>query len=174
MLDLSRRLVQFDPSSGLADLPYNRLVYALGSFTDPDAVPGLREHARTFSRTDAEALRAELPALAARGGQLLVCGGGLSGIEAAAEFAEAHPALKVTLATGGELAPGASEKARRYLRAAFARLNLNIELHESTRIAGFEAGQARTVIRADRLRPVPVDRRVCRAGARAPGRPAGE
>ncbi len=77
-----------------------------------------------FSRSDVEHMRAALPALAAHNGHLLVCGGGLTGIEAAAEFAVAFPALRVTLATSGQLGAGASPKAQRYLRAAFARLGV--------------------------------------------------
>lgn len=141
-INLAHRLVRIQKDGGETELRYDRLVYALGSYTDPDAVAGIREHAHVFSRRDVERMRAALPALAARSGHLLVCGGGLTGIEAAAEFAEAYPALRVTLATSGTLGAGASPRAQRYLRAAFVRLG--IHLLEDTRVTRIDAGRAHT------------------------------
>lgn len=141
-IDAAQRGVHLTASDGAQALNYDRLIYALGSHTDLDAVPDIRAHARTFSRQDAAALRTELPALAARNGRVLVCGGGLTGIEAASEMAEAFPGLRVTLATRGRLGAGGSEKAQRYLNAAFRRLS--ITLRESTRVTGLEAGCAQT------------------------------
>ncbi len=141
-IDLARSLVQVEKESGKTALHFDRLVYALGSHTDTDAVAGLCEHVHVFSRRDVERLRVALPELAAHNGRLLVCGGGLTGIEAAAEFAEAFPKLRVMLTTSGQLGAGASPKAQRYLRAAFARLG--IHLVEGTRVTRIEAGRAHT------------------------------
>jgi NADH dehydrogenase FAD-containing subunit len=62
--------------------------------------------------------------VAARGGAVAVCGGGLTGIEAAAEIAENHPGARVTLISTGE--PGAmmGTKARAYLHRALDRLGV--------------------------------------------------
>ena len=141
-VDLAHSLVRVEAESRETVLRFDRLVYALGSYTDTDAVAGIRDHAHVFSRCDVERMRVALPALAARNGRLLVCGGGLTGIEAATEFAEAFPALRVTLTTSGQLGAGASPKAQRYLRAAFARLGL--QLIEATRVTRIAAGRAYT------------------------------
>lgn len=141
-IDLAHGLVHVEKVDGESSLHFDRLVYALGSHTDTDAVAGIRDHAHVFSRRDVERMRVALPALAARKGRLLVCGGGLTGIEAASEFAEAFSGLRVTLITSGEFGAGASPKAQRYLRAAFARLG--IHLIERARVTCLDAGQAHT------------------------------
>ncbi|SNY89871.1 NADH dehydrogenase, FAD-containing subunit [Nocardia amikacinitolerans] len=116
------RLVTVD---GDRVLPYDELVYALGSATDTDKVPGVAEHAWTLNdpRT-AHRFAGRLAAVAAHGGSVAVCGGGLTGIEAAAEIAERHPGLRVTLISTGE--PGAmmGERARAYLHRALDRLGI--------------------------------------------------
>ncbi|AFT99957.1 NAD(P)/FAD-dependent oxidoreductase [Nocardia brasiliensis] len=124
-----------DPASGhvLVDgtrtLPYDELIYALGSSTDTDIVPGAADHAWTLNDPRAAHRFAErLNVVAAQGGTVAVCGGGLTGIEAAAEIAENHPGLRVTLISSG--APGAmmSDKARAYLNRAFDRLGVVREI----------------------------------------------
>src|SRR5258708_1162581 len=77
-------------------LRYDYLVYALGSLTDRQRVPGVAEHAYTLAPRgplSAAALRAVLPAVAARGGTVIVCGAGPPGTATAAELAAACPAL---------------------------------------------------------------------------------
>lgn len=106
-------------------LPYDELVYALGSSTDTSIVPGAADHAWTLNdpRT-AHQFAERLNVIAAHGGSVAVCGGGLTGIEAATEIAEANPGLRVTLISTGE--PGAmmGDKARAYLRRALDRLGV--------------------------------------------------
>lgn len=99
-------------------VPYDHLVIALGSATDRKAVPGL-EHVHTLDGRSAGLLGEALPGLAAKGAHVLVCGGGLTGIEAASELAEVRPALKVTLVTAGGLGDELSRAAARHLRRFF-------------------------------------------------------
>ncbi|MFI7002990.1 NAD(P)/FAD-dependent oxidoreductase [Nocardia sp. NPDC050175] len=109
-------------------LPYDELVYALGSSTDTTLVPGAADHAWTLNDPHAAHLFAgQLNALAVQGGTVAVCGGGLTGIEAAAEIAEGHPGLRVTLISNSE--PGAmmGDKARAYLRRTLDRLGVTRE-----------------------------------------------
>jgi NADH:ubiquinone reductase (H+-translocating) len=137
-IDTGERVVR------IADAPdslgYDHLIVALGSGVDLDRVPGLRVHAFTLSPQSATALRAALPAIARRHGALLVAGGGLTGIEAATELAEAYPGLRVTLATAGAFGTGLSAQAARHVRRAFERMQ--IDLREYTRVTKLEAGRA--------------------------------
>lgn len=109
-LDPDARRVTVD---GTEVLEYDTLVYALGSATDADKVPGADVHAFTLNSPEIAARFAErLTEVAAAGGTVTVCGGGLTGIEAATEIAESHPGLAVTLLSLDE--PGAmmGDKAR--------------------------------------------------------------
>jgi NADH dehydrogenase FAD-containing subunit len=109
--------------AGGEELPYDTLVYALGSRMDLDAVPGAAEHAFTVAvAEEAERLRARLT----DGDVVTVVGGGLTGIEAATELAEQRPELKVRLVTGGVLGAALSEKGRKHLRRACARLGIEV------------------------------------------------
>ncbi|GGS49421.1 NAD(P)/FAD-dependent oxidoreductase [Actinokineospora fastidiosa] len=119
------RVVALDPAArtvGLADgreVGYDTLVYALGSSGDL-STPGAAEHAYDVGvPADAARLRDRL----AGGGTVAVVGGGLTGIETAAELA--RPDLKVVLLTD-RLGAGLSEKGRAHVAAVFARLGVEV------------------------------------------------
>jgi NADH dehydrogenase len=77
-------------------LAYDFLIYAVGSGIAA-AAPGAREHGMALASPDhALAFAARLEALPL-GAPVVVIGGGLSGIEVAAEIAERHPALAVSI-----------------------------------------------------------------------------
>lgn len=123
-------------------LPYDTLVYALGSSTNLDAVPGVREHALPI---ESPTLRPAVEALAATGGRLLIVGGGLTGIESATEIAEAigtRKNVRVTLLTQAAFGEGLSEKARLHLRRVFTRLGIEVLEHKT--ITRVERGVATT------------------------------
>ncbi|WP_330181532.1 FAD-dependent oxidoreductase [Nocardia sp. NBC_01503] len=108
-----------------ATLTYDTLVYALGSGTDTGNAPGVAEHAWTLNDPRAaHRFSQRLTEIAATGGTVTVCGGGLTGIEAATEIAESHPDLTVTLISSGE--PGAmmGDRARVHLNKALDRLGI--------------------------------------------------
>ncbi|WP_324196643.1 FAD-dependent oxidoreductase [Nocardia cyriacigeorgica] len=107
-MDTAARTVTLD--SG-ATLHYDTLVYALGSTTDTGIVPGAAEHAWTLDDPRlARDFSKRLAETAAAAGTVTVCGGGLTGIEAAAEIAEAHPGVTVNLISATE--PGAMRATR--------------------------------------------------------------
>ncbi|MCX5521484.1 FAD-dependent oxidoreductase [Streptomyces bobili] len=113
---------------GAEPLGYDTLVYALGSSTDTGTVPGARTHAFTLDNPEtAGRFATRLTEVAASGGKVTVCGGGLTGTEAATEIAESHPGLDVTLISLDE--PGAmmGAKARAYLYGALDRLGVTVE-----------------------------------------------
>ncbi|MEV4478393.1 NAD(P)/FAD-dependent oxidoreductase [Micromonospora coxensis] len=121
-VDPDARTVRIDDERSLA---YDRLVYALGSVADTTAVPGVDDHAYTLnSAHDAELLARQLAGLGS--GTVAVCGSGLTGVEAAAELAERHPALDVVLI--GRQEPGSTlgPRARAYVHGALARLGVRV------------------------------------------------
>ncbi|WP_406283535.1 NAD(P)/FAD-dependent oxidoreductase [Embleya sp. NBC_00896] len=125
-IDPERREVAIDGSRSIA---YDTLVYALGSSADTRAVPGADRHAYTLDdpRT-AGRFATRLGELAATGGAVTVCGAGLTGVEAAAEIAESHPGLRVTLI--GRHEPGAmmGAKGRAYLHRSLERLGVTLRV----------------------------------------------
>lgn len=130
-IDPESRRVRLDAAPH--ELRYDTLVYALGSRADVDGVPGLAEHAFTVADADSSRrLHARLRDLAV-GDAVAVVGGGLTGIETAAEFATAYPGLRVALVARGQVGGWLSARARRYLAAALARLG--IEVHENAGVA---------------------------------------
>ncbi|MGI5292264.1 NAD(P)/FAD-dependent oxidoreductase [Nonomuraea polychroma] len=120
-LDAGRREARLDDGRVLG---YDKLIYALGTVTD-GSVPGVAEHAHVYDDYEGTTQLAERLAALGRG-TAVVAGGGLTGIESAAELAEAHPDLHVILVTRGR--PGAmmGEKARAYLDAALERLGVEV------------------------------------------------
>src|SRR6266550_6760998 len=106
-LDPSQHRVTVQDQQQQHELAYDYLVYALGSMTDRHSVPGVAEYAYSLSARgpfSAEALRETLPEIGARGGQVVICGGGATGIETAAQVASVYPQIKVSLVTHGSLA----------------------------------------------------------------------
>ncbi|MGA4987878.1 NAD(P)/FAD-dependent oxidoreductase [Nonomuraea bangladeshensis] len=128
-VDADRRTVTVADADGVEELSYDTLVYALGSGWDAQGVPGAAEHAYELAgRSGALRLRERLARLDA-GQAVLVVGGGLTGVEAAAELAEARPDLDVALAVRGGLGDWLSPKGREHLRKVFGRLGITVHEH---------------------------------------------
>ena len=107
------------------ELHYDTLVYALGGVADTQSVPGADEFAYTLnSAQDAVALADELNRLG--GGTVIVAGGGLTGVESAAEIAEEHSDIDVVLVSRAEPGSMMGERARARLHAGLARLGVQI------------------------------------------------
>ncbi|KUI20226.1 pyridine nucleotide-disulfide oxidoreductase [Mycobacterium sp. GA-1285] len=127
-IDAAARTVTL--TSGTA-LPYDYLVYAVGSTgTVPAAVPGAAEFAYPLSELEqAQRLTvrmADVPLSA----PVVVVGGGLTGIEAAAELAETGRA--VTLVTD-VLGPSLAASGRRSVAKRLAKLRVTV--HEGSAVA---------------------------------------
>ncbi|MEU1087437.1 NAD(P)/FAD-dependent oxidoreductase [Streptomyces sp. NPDC005576] len=119
-----------------AELPYDTLVYALGSGWNTHGVPGTAEHAHDITgRPGALRLRERLAVLGA-GSPVVVVGGGLTGVEAATEIAEARPDLDVTLAAHGELGDWLSPKGRLHLRKVAGKLGITVREHTAVEAVG--------------------------------------
>ncbi len=127
-LDVQRKQVRVDAQGQTREIGYDKLVVALGSTLAMDALPGAREHAFALTPNGVASLRQQLQHGNAQR-PVLIVGGGLTGIEAAAEFAEAFPNLRITLATRDEIGPGLSESAKVYVRRTMARLGVDVREH---------------------------------------------
>lgn len=160
-VDPERRTVAITGEDGGSrddELPYDTLLYALGSSVAHHGVPGVAEHAHDVTgRSSALRLRERLAGLGA-GGTVLVVGEGLTGIETVTELAEARPDLSVALAARGEAGDWLSPKARRHLRRAFDRLGVTV--HEHTAVEAVEP--ARAIVAGGRS--IPADVTVWAAG----------
>jgi NADH dehydrogenase len=128
-VDVDRRTVGLVDQHGTSEIAYDTLVYALGSTTADHGVPGVAEHAHSVAgKQEALRLRRRLLDLAA-GGTVLVVGGGLTGIEAATEIAEARPDLDVAIAARGGVGDWLGDKAQRHLRGVLDRLRITVHEH---------------------------------------------
>lgn len=133
-IDPHAHTVHFD--DGRDPLTYDYLVYAPGSTSQP-APSG----SGSYALQDAESAMRLRPALEqlAPGGVVSVIGGGLTGIEAAAEIAEAHPRLTVQLVSRGQIGADLSDGGR---RALLRRLReVGVQLVEGRRVERSEGQQ---------------------------------
>jgi NADH dehydrogenase FAD-containing subunit len=138
---------------------YDILVYAVGSLADLDSVPGAAEHAYSVATYD-QATRLRDHLVDAR--SVTVVGGGLTGIETAAELAESRPDLKVRLVTNGVLGETLSRRGQRHLRRTLSRLG--VEVRENARVTEVRADG---VVLADDHH-LPADTVIWTAGFRVP------
>ncbi|MEU0160015.1 FAD-dependent oxidoreductase [Streptomyces sp. NPDC006261] len=135
-VDVDRRAVAVTDDNGAEELAYDTLVYALGSAWTTHGVTGAAEHAHDIAgRPGALRLRERLAGLGA-GQPVVVVGGGLTGLEAATEIAEARPDLDVALAARGALGDWLSPKGRRHLRKVCDKLGVTVHEHTAVTVVG--------------------------------------
>src|SRR5438046_4263783 len=134
------RITVQDQQQQQHELAYDHLVYALGSMTDRQSVPGVAQYAYSLSARgpfSASALREMLPEIGARGGQVVVCGGGATGIETAAQVASVYPQIKVSLVTQGSLALSWGKSVADVIRHRL--VSLGVEIVEQSTVRAVRA-----------------------------------
>ncbi|WP_328349667.1 FAD-dependent oxidoreductase [Streptomyces sp. NBC_00445] len=110
--------------AGGGTVSYDYLVYAVGSGAAEPGVPGAAEFAYWVSDLEgAERLRSALDAAPAMA-PVTVIGAGATGLETAAELAEAG--RKVTLVCGGALGPALHARVRRPVARRLAKLGVSV------------------------------------------------
>jgi NADH dehydrogenase len=135
-IDAANRQVRLASGSGLR---YDYLIYAVGSFGAAAAVSGAREYAYQIADLEgATGLRRRVDELHPEA-PICVVGGGLTGIETAAELAEQRPGAEVALICGPTLGPSLSEPGRRSVARQLARIGVRVltgatvtEVHEDS------------------------------------------
>ena len=114
------------PRTARKPVMYDTLVYALGQHDPPRLGARNPTTARALTGPDAsDRLRSDLTRLPAQAA-VLVCGGGLTGIETAAEIADSFPELRVRLVTAGRPGDWLSPAGQRYLASSFERLGVAV------------------------------------------------
>ncbi len=129
-IDVNHREVTVQMDENEQTLAYDYLLYTVGSTTGLDNVPGVRSYAYTLTSDgprSAETLRGILPVLNQQGGRIVIVGGGPTGIEAAAEFADSYPGLSVILVTEGELGAFLGGKIQSHIRKILTRLGVTVQ-----------------------------------------------
>jgi NADH dehydrogenase FAD-containing subunit len=111
------------------ELAYDYLIYALGSRTDRESVPGVATFAYGLDASGAMGapeLRERLLTMADTGGRVVVVGAGPTGIEIASEIADTFPKFQVTMVTRGTFGAFQDAPVQAYMRKALHRLGVEI------------------------------------------------
>ncbi|GAA3254252.1 NAD(P)/FAD-dependent oxidoreductase [Dactylosporangium siamense] len=117
--------VRREVSAGGRTIGYDTLVYAIGSVADTVTVEGAQAYAYTLNTVETAGRLANV--LAGRPDAVVaVVGGGLTGVEAATEIAERHPAARVVLLSRAAPGPLMSARARAHLDRALTRLRVEV------------------------------------------------
>ncbi|MFD8695636.1 NAD(P)/FAD-dependent oxidoreductase [Kitasatospora purpeofusca] len=130
-IDLDSRKITLDNGEVVA---YDTLVHALGSRTAWHDVPGAAEHAHA---AEGAAGIAERLRTADRPGTVAVVGGGATGIELAAELAEAHPDWTVRIVAADQVGGWFSAKGRGHVHRVLR--GLGVAIHEQTAVTAVDA-----------------------------------
>ncbi|MFF0516274.1 NAD(P)/FAD-dependent oxidoreductase [Streptomyces sp. NPDC004250] len=143
-------------------VPYDYLVYAVGSGASDPGVPGASEFAHSVS--DLEAARRLRSVLAAAPAQapVTVVGSGPTGLETAAELAE--EGHRVTLVCGGAFGPSLHARGRRPAARRLAALGVTVLEGRGTRVTEVTAD----AVRLEDGRDVPSTVTIWTAGFRVP------
>lgn len=137
-IDPAQQLVRVRTAQGNRQLHYDYLVNALGSHVDRETVPGVADYAFTLDpygeRTTAP-LHQKLTALGRRSFQVVVVGGGATGIETATQIKDAYPHSTVTLATQGQAGAFKGPQVQQHIVQALREQSIHVyEFQPVTRV----------------------------------------
>ena len=138
-LQAEHQQVWVSTTNGEQILPYDYLIYALGSRVDRHTVPGVDQHAYTLDPSGvlaAEALERRLTDFTQRPGRVAVVGGGATGLESATQIKAAYPHLEVTLITQGESGAFKGPRVQEHIRQSLQEQGIAVYEHCSVREIG--------------------------------------
>ncbi|GAC70023.1 NAD(P)/FAD-dependent oxidoreductase [Gordonia soli] len=145
--------IRIDRTAGVVELAsgervaFDQVIYAVGSRSAVPDLPGAAEHACPLAEwEDAQRLRDRLAARP--GGMITIVGGGVTGIEAAAEFAEAGH--RVRLISSGPVGGALSLGGRKSVVGTLTRLG--VEVVADTDVVEVQADAVITTSRTDGMR----------------------
>ncbi|MEO1645801.1 MAG: FAD-dependent oxidoreductase [Chloroflexota bacterium] len=121
-------------------ISYDTLVYALGSLVGIGTIKGINEYC--YLPRQSTELVPKLQLINSKSGHVAVIGGGLTGIEWAAEVAEHYPNSIVTLVTNGEIGKGLSTKGRAYILGVLR--SMGIVVREKTYVHEIDSSYVQT------------------------------
>jgi NADH:ubiquinone reductase (H+-translocating) len=119
-----RNGILVETTEGMAEMPYDVLIYALGSGAPP-LIPGGTFAHSVGTHDGALAVRRAVRDLR-QGGRIVIVGGGPTGVEVASEIAEAHPEANIRLLSAGQLLDSMPKSGRKYIRSKLAGLNVQV------------------------------------------------
>jgi NADH dehydrogenase FAD-containing subunit len=146
-IDPAQSHITVQTPDNIKSLHYDKLLYTLGSTIDRYSVPGVAEHAYVLTpdgESSVPALREALLSQSQIGGRVVIVGGGATGIEAAAEMADAYPKLSVHLVTQGRMGVFLNEDVAAYMRQSLLKRGVSIQEHTT-----IKAVRANTLLSAD-------------------------
>ncbi|MFC4128480.1 NAD(P)/FAD-dependent oxidoreductase [Nocardia rhizosphaerae] len=125
LIDPAAKLVDVAVGGDTTPVPYDTLVYAVGSGADR-GVAGIAEH--TFRIPTPESAARMSPSLRnlPEGARVVIVGGGPTGVETAAEIAAAHPRLRTELVSAGAVLDFMRPAARRKVTAQLERQGVTL------------------------------------------------
>ncbi|WP_157157472.1 NAD(P)/FAD-dependent oxidoreductase [Diaminobutyricimonas sp. LJ205] len=124
-IESAAQQVRVTTPNGTRVMPYDSLVYTVGSMAAL-STPGVAEHSHPLADPNAASLAQATIAAGGPGQRIVVVGGGSTGVEAAAEIAEQHPAAQVTLLSSGPVLGRMRPSAQRDIRRVLDRLGIGI------------------------------------------------
>jgi NADH dehydrogenase FAD-containing subunit len=138
LIDAESRAVHVATSAGEVVLPYDYLVYAVGSVAAAP-MPGAREHSFLLADYEAAQRAADTIRDACDDARVTVIGGGFTGVEAASELAERRPDVQVALLCEGKLLHAMRPAARTAILETLRRLGVTVE--EEATVTMIEEGR---------------------------------
>ncbi|TFC92169.1 NAD(P)/FAD-dependent oxidoreductase [Cryobacterium sp. TMT3-29-2] len=123
-----RNGIVIDAAKGPIELPYDVLIYAVGSGAPPSIPGGASSHSvgtHDEALMAGAAVRRLVP-----GNRIVVVGGGATGVEMASELAEENPQMDIVLVSAGLLLSSLPQRGRKYVKSTLAFLNVQVVENE--------------------------------------------
>ncbi|MCW3493593.1 NAD(P)/FAD-dependent oxidoreductase [Microbacterium sp. SSM24] len=122
-LDADAGRAEASASEGMRTIDFDRVILATGSGAAPAPIPGGELAFGVGDLDSARRLRVAFAALPA-GAEVVVVGGGFTGLETVTEFAEVRPDVRVQLVQSGDVAGWFGPRARSHVRETLDRLSV--------------------------------------------------